>query len=110
MCIIMLCFVFLGLRVTYDLSQPVGSRVASVMVRCLECRIPTYSTLKYNHIYSILTSAFLLGGGDGYTMFTEEILSQERFSMYCSLFVFILYVPTNNVFVIKTMYQHREIS
>ena len=78
----MLCFVFLGLRVRYDLSQPVGSRVDSVLVRCLECLIPTYSTLNYNQIYTVLTSAFLLGGGDGYTMFTEEILSQERFSMY----------------------------
>ena len=99
--IMMLCFIYLGLRVTYDLSQPVGSRVVSVMVRCLECLIPTYSTLKYNHIYTVLTSAFLLGGGDGYTMFTEEILSQERFSMYCSLFVYILYVPAKNVSVMK---------
>ena len=72
---------------TYDLTQPPRSRVISVDVRCLECLAPAYSPLDNNHIYSILVSTFILGGGDGYTMLRDETLTRERFSK-CMIVVF----------------------
>ncbi|KAL4233121.1 5'-nucleotidase [Mactra antiquata] len=61
-----------GLRVMYDMEQPVGSRVASVEVRCLKCTIPSYSPLDDTKNYKLLVSTFLLGGGDGYNFVYSE--------------------------------------
>ncbi|XP_053398234.1 snake venom 5'-nucleotidase-like [Mercenaria mercenaria] len=55
-----------GMRVVYNLHKPVGQRVSSVEVRCLECDIPTYIPLNESDIYNIFASTFLLDGGDGY--------------------------------------------
>ena len=64
----------------YDLTKRAGRRVRSVQVRCYECLVPSYSALNEDQIYPVLLSNFLIEGGDGYSMFTEEKLSQERFS------------------------------
>ncbi|KAK0095135.1 hypothetical protein PV326_009160 [Microctonus aethiopoides] len=62
---------FSGLQVEYDLSQPSGSRVNSVLVRCAECRVPIFEKLEENKIYKILTTDFIGNGGDGYAMLLE---------------------------------------
>lgn len=69
-----------GIHVTYDISRPALQRVVSASVRCLECAVPSYSPLDEDQEYSILLSEFLIGGGDGYSMFTDELLSREIFS------------------------------
>ena len=64
----------------YDLAKRAGHRVKCVQVRCHECLVPSYSALNQDQVYPVLLSSFLIEGGDGYSMFTEEKLSQERFS------------------------------
>ena len=54
------------MHVTYNLNKPKMSRVMDVKVRCLECRIPSYSPLRLDATYNVLISSFLIGGGDGY--------------------------------------------
>ena len=50
-----------GLRFAYDARRPAGSRVTTVSVNG--------HPLDDRKTYRLATSAFLLGGGDGYTMF-----------------------------------------
>lgn len=71
---------FSGLHVVYDVRKRSGRRVMSVKVRCQKCLVPTYSALDEEQIYRVLLPSFLIDGGDGYSMFTEEKLSQERFN------------------------------
>ena len=60
-----------GIHVVYDLSQPSGSRVFSVNVRCASCKVPTFEKLENDAMYNILTDDFLRGGGDGYSMLMD---------------------------------------
>ncbi|XP_034952446.1 protein 5NUC-like [Chelonus insularis] len=57
-----------GIQVVYNLLKPVGSRVASVLIRCAKCRVPEYEKLEVNNTYTIIISDFLHGGGDGFDM------------------------------------------
>ncbi|XP_053694101.1 protein 5NUC-like [Sabethes cyaneus] len=59
-----------GVHVVYDLSKPPGQRVASVEVRCANCKTPTFAPLYDYDRHKILVSQFLWEGGDGYTMFS----------------------------------------
>ena len=67
---------------TYDITRKSGQRVVRADVRCQKCLVPSYSELKNHQIYPLLLPSFLIDGGDGYSMFTEEKLTQERFSKF----------------------------
>lgn len=58
-------------QIIYDLTQPYGSRVHSVEVRCADCRVPSYTKLDKSANYTILTSDYMRGGGDGYAMLMD---------------------------------------
>ncbi|XP_037916090.1 apyrase-like [Hermetia illucens] len=60
-----------GLRVTFNITKPVGERVVEVLVRCQKCEIPEYEPLELNKSYRVVTGSFLSGGGDGFTMFRD---------------------------------------
>ncbi|XP_046409396.1 protein 5NUC-like isoform X2 [Neodiprion fabricii] len=60
-----------GIQVTYDLSQPVYSKVVSVKVRCGNCNIPTYSDLNETETYSVITNDYMYSGGDGFSMLSD---------------------------------------
>lgn len=42
-----------------------------VLVLCTECDVPQYERLENDKKYRILTTDFLLFGGDGYTMLKD---------------------------------------
>ena len=60
-----------GLKVTFDYTKPIDSRVISVLARCADCPVPIYEPLDPAKIYRIITSSFLQGGGDGYSMLAD---------------------------------------
>lgn len=55
-----------GLQVEYDYDRPSMSRVVSVKARCAECTVPSYTAVVENAIYRLVTTGFLVGGGDGH--------------------------------------------
>ncbi|MBN1564630.1 MAG: 5'-nucleotidase C-terminal domain-containing protein [Anaerolineae bacterium] len=59
-----------GLRFTWDGSQPVGRRVASVEVLN---KNGTYETLDPDEVYTVVTNDYLYAGGDDYTMFANGV-------------------------------------
>ena len=64
-----------GLRVTYDLSKGVGSRVVAAEALCSNCSIPRYEDLQDDKIYSVLIDQYIMNGGIGFTMFKEGRIS-----------------------------------
>jgi 5'-nucleotidase len=61
-----------GIQVTFDLSKPVMSRVIEVAVRCAECRVPEYEPLDLEKWYRIALYSYLVNGGDGFTVITNN--------------------------------------
>ncbi|CAH1954434.1 unnamed protein product, partial [Acanthoscelides obtectus] len=62
-----------GIRVIYDLSQPKGSRVTNLKIRCQNCTIPTYEPLDDNKIYKLITCTYLAHGGNGYPILKDHL-------------------------------------
>lgn len=56
-----------------DLSQPVNERIVSLKVLCRECDIPTYENIEMEEYYRIAINSFLVSGGDGYAIISENI-------------------------------------
>ncbi|OWF46864.1 5'-nucleotidase [Mizuhopecten yessoensis] len=61
-----------GLRVTYDITKPVGQRVVDVMAMCSDCPVPEYLPLNDDTMYGIIMSNFIAKGGDGYDVISDN--------------------------------------
>ena len=81
LCLSSVRFPITGIRVKYDLSQPGGSRVVSMMIRCSECLVPQYEPIDLDQVYKVIMPSFTAAGGDGYTMIMEEMLEHHIFGM-----------------------------
>ncbi|KAH0547161.1 apyrase-like [Cotesia glomerata] len=64
--------VWSGLRVFYNMSQPVFSRVDSVKVQCRQCDVPVYENLLDHEWYRVVVPTFLLRGGDGHSVIASR--------------------------------------
>ncbi|XP_049879454.1 apyrase-like [Pectinophora gossypiella] len=58
-----------GLQVTYNISQPEGSRVTSVLIQHEPDKQP--QPFHMDTLYQVTAPAYLADGGDGFTMFKE---------------------------------------
>ncbi|XP_037077649.1 5'-nucleotidase-like isoform X2 [Pollicipes pollicipes] len=67
-----------GLRVLYDLSKPLGSRVQRLEIACSQCSVPKLEPVLRSRQYRVAMPGFLAGGGDGYDMFDKEKLYHLR--------------------------------
>ncbi|ELT88815.1 hypothetical protein CAPTEDRAFT_124269 [Capitella teleta] len=68
-----------GLRVKYDLSKPNRQRVCDVKVQCTSCDVTEFYDLDLDTTYKVMTSSFLVDGGDGYSMLSDNLLSHHIF-------------------------------
>ncbi|CAH2095511.1 unnamed protein product [Euphydryas editha] len=60
------------LRVVYDGSKPIGSRVLNVTIRCIDCDVPRYLPLVQDQYYKVVSQDFIGNGGGGYTMISNN--------------------------------------
>ena len=65
-----------GARLVYDVTREVGNRLESAEVRCGGCDEDTLEPLEDDKVYNVVTSNYVLGGGDGYTMLEENLESR----------------------------------
>lgn len=49
------------------------------MARCGRCRIPTYEPVQSDRVYQVAMTAFLIEGGDGYSVFTTNIIERRNY-------------------------------
>lgn len=69
---------FSGMRVTYDLAKPPGSRVVTARVACASCEHNELADIENHLEYKVIMCMFLADGGDGFSMF--DGLQKEIFS------------------------------
>lgn len=62
---------FSGMKVTYDLAKPVGSRVVEAKAVCSNCGFYKLQDIQDSYEYKLMMPFFLADGGDGYDMFIE---------------------------------------
>lgn len=67
----------LGLRVTFNVTNPIGHRVQSVHVLCNKCATPTYEPLDKGKMYRMITISFLCRGGDGFTAISANFKNRK---------------------------------
>lgn len=60
-----------GLRTVFNLKNPVGERVESVLALCRKCKVPAYEPLKLLEYYRVTMPSFLADGGDGFSWFKD---------------------------------------
>nr|XP_022916269.1 5'-nucleotidase-like [Onthophagus taurus] len=59
-----------GLKVVYnEITSPPEMEV---LVRCAECEVPSYQLLNVSKIYDVVTTKYLVEGGDGYKMIPKK--------------------------------------
>ncbi|CAG9568171.1 unnamed protein product [Danaus chrysippus] len=61
-----------GMRVIFDGARPVNNRVVNATIRCNYCDIPRYEPLDLNKYYKIVSQSFIGGGGDGFSMISNN--------------------------------------
>lgn len=57
-----------GIQSTVDGTNPAGSRVLNVTIRCIECDVPRYQPIQLDKYYRVVSQSFLGGGGDGFSV------------------------------------------
>jgi 5'-nucleotidase len=65
-----------GIRYSFDPTQEAGSRIVSVEVRAAD---GSFSPIDPEAVYTVVSNDFLLGGGDGYSVFAENGMNAYKF-------------------------------
>ncbi|KAF2897005.1 hypothetical protein ILUMI_09170 [Ignelater luminosus] len=61
-----------GLRIVYNTTKPIGSRIISLKARCRVCPVPLYQNVEMKDYYRIVVNSFIAGGGDGHTVLVNN--------------------------------------
>ncbi|GIY15803.1 protein 5NUC [Includes: UDP-sugar hydrolase [Caerostris darwini] len=67
-----------GLRLTYNVSMPVGSRLIEAHVRCADCRVPHYQPLDEEQVYWVVMSTYMAKGGDNFVNIQENSIGSRN--------------------------------
>lgn len=63
---------FSGMRIVFNVTEPVNHRVVSIDVLCRHCEVPSYEPLKLDQWYRIIVPSFIGAGGNGYIAFGDN--------------------------------------
>ncbi|CAH0731750.1 unnamed protein product, partial [Brenthis ino] len=61
-----------GLRAVFDGNRTMNNRIVSASIRCIDCDVPRYEPIDPNKMYKVISQSFIAGGGDGFTMISEN--------------------------------------
>ncbi|KAG8185665.1 hypothetical protein JTE90_008935 [Oedothorax gibbosus] len=67
-----------GLRLTYNVSNPVGSRLTKAYVRCADCRVPKYLPLDEESVYWVVMNTYMAKGGDGFEIIAKNAIANRN--------------------------------
>ncbi|XP_046802612.1 apyrase isoform X3 [Lucilia cuprina] len=67
-----------GLKVVYNITNPVGQRVQDLKVRCQECVVPRYVNLDLEKDYKVVLMDYLANGKDGFNLIKENAKDFRR--------------------------------
>lgn len=61
-----------GIKIVYNITNPIDQRVVSLDLLCNECTVPKYYPLDLTKMYRIVINSFIAGGGDGLSIINEQ--------------------------------------
>ncbi|XP_046374004.2 5'-nucleotidase-like [Haliotis rufescens] len=61
-----------GLKIEFDISRPVGSRVTRLRALCTRCEVPIYEDVQPGQIYQVIMPSFIADGGDFYDVINDN--------------------------------------
>lgn len=61
-----------GMKIVYNVTNPIGEKVVSVKILCNKCVVPKYLPLDEEEVYSAIVPSFIAGGKDGFTMLLDH--------------------------------------
>jgi len=70
-----------GIQVTFNFNRPVGDRVIELMAQCRRCRVPIYELVQLDQIYHVAMTAFLIEGGDGYSVIKDNYIERSNYGV-----------------------------
>lgn len=73
----------------FDLSKPPEQRVKSLSILCTHCRVPEYEPVQDEVVYKVALPAYLVAGGDGFSMIPDEALKHNTGEVFKMLSEFI---------------------
>ncbi|KAI4455142.1 nucleotidase-related [Holotrichia oblita] len=74
-----------GLRLVLDQSQPIGSRVVSMKIRCHACDVPAYEDVDSDKYYPIALTKYLANGGDGHHAIKDNLRNSSEGPVFCDI-------------------------
>ncbi|XP_073831490.1 apyrase-like [Musca autumnalis] len=60
-----------GLKIVYNLRNPVNERVVDVKVRCAACKVPKFEDLNDDAVYRMIATRYVATGGYGFSIFED---------------------------------------
>lgn len=69
---------FSGMKIVFNVTEPVNHRVISIDVLCRHCAVPRYEKLDPNLWYRLIVPSFIGGGGNGYIAFGNNRRNHRR--------------------------------
>lgn len=78
-----------GFRLKYNLGKKVGERLIEAKALCTKCRVPRYEIIKNEQVYKVVTSNYILGGGDQYTMLSKILKRHPGETAYSYLYQYV---------------------
>lgn len=60
-----------GMKIVYNVTNPVGSKVVSVKILCNKCIVPEYLPLDEEEVYAAIVPSYTAAGKDGFTMLLD---------------------------------------
>lgn len=80
-----------GMRVIYNISNPIGERVVYIEALCKSCFIPEYSEVLPEKKYRVIFNEYLYLGGDGFDMLKDipntqilNLIDSDNFANFVS--------------------------
>lgn len=61
-----------GIKIVYNITNPIGRRVVSLNVLCNECTVPTYYPLDVTKWYRVIVNSYMAGGSDGFSIIEKH--------------------------------------
>jgi len=69
---------FSGMKIVFNVTEPVNHRVVSIDVLCRHCSVPRYEKLDPDRWYRMIVPSFIGGGGNGYIAFGNNRRNHRR--------------------------------
>ncbi|XP_073828874.1 apyrase-like [Musca autumnalis] len=67
-----------GLKIVYNITQPVSRRVQDIKVVCTDCKVPKYVKFDDEKNYRVVVMEYLANGKNGFSLISNNAKNMKR--------------------------------